>query len=142
MAMISAGQLKMIWALARKNGMDSEDLHARVAEQMHCNSIKSLTMKQAAVLIDALGVNKKTEVRYDNRVTDGQIAAIKRLFSGLGWEGYRQVAWLEKRYGVSRMGWLTHKNARNCIEALKAIQKGGRAERENYKEGGKADGDT
>lgn len=124
--LISPAQLKMLWSLAHKNGMSADDLHERVYKQTRCKSLKALSKIQAAKLIDGLGWKKDT----GSCITAGQRAAVKRLFAEMGWDETRQTAFVSARYGIKKLDKMHHADARKLIEALKAMIRGGRIERQ------------
>lgn len=134
----STQQIRMLWGVARKMGMDDEDLHARCLAVTGKESIRALGTKECARLIDSMtGKDTSREYRRDdrplNRASQGQINVILGLARKLGWlEGgskARLHAFLRKRYSVERLDWLTPDTAVKVTEALKAMVKGGRGER-------------
>lgn len=123
-------QLRMLYGVARKAGMDSDDLHARAWEAHHVESLRDLTSGQCARLIDGI-TGKKTADRPIDRATQGQIGIILGLRAKMGWDDTRLRGWIRSRYGVEHIDWMTAEDARQCIEALKAMLAGGRSERKN-----------
>jgi len=129
---ISAGQLKMIYGLARRASVDNDTLHALVRSLTRKDSIKALTSYEAKRVIDRLQVLAGQEkTSQPNRATGDQIVYIYGLEKKLGWreDPQRLRAWLEKRYKVSHARFLSDTDARKCIEAMKAMLAGGRGER-------------
>lgn len=51
---ISGGQIRMIYGLARRCGMDGDELHGMIAAQTGRESIRELTIYQGVQLIDRL----------------------------------------------------------------------------------------
>lgn len=125
---ISPGQIKALWAAARKAGLDRDMLYARVEAETGQTSIKAMTAAQAARLTDALNGKVK---QSDYRATDAQVGMIMGLARDLGWNSdpARLAGWLRSRWKVERPEWLTSYQARECIEAMKAMSIGGRGER-------------
>ncbi len=134
---MSEGQRKFIFGLARRLDLDNEELHDVVEQKTGKASIKELTSYQAKLVTDhmqmLLGEEPKTP---PDRPTDAQMRKIYALVRELGWldNPKRLRGFLEKRYKVSDVRFLTDKNTNNLIEALKKIIAGGRAEREGYGE--------
>lgn len=127
---ITTAQIKMLYGLARKNGMDSDMLHARVYEVTGSDSIKALSASAAARVIDGLLGKQQS----DTRATNAQVGIILGLADKLGWSKQpdRLRGWLRSRWEVELPGWLNSYQARECIEGMKAMLKGGRSERKNY----------
>lgn len=123
----------MIYALARKAGIDNELLHDNVKRVTGCESIKALNKAQAKAIIDRLQqcTGDKPKAAPMNRATQAQRGMIFALSRELGWDGdsARLGAFLEKRFGVSSVAFLTAKQTGPVIEALKSMRDGGRGER-------------
>lgn len=135
-APVTRDQIRMLYALARESGIDSDVLHARAQAATGKEHLSHLTKTEAARLIDGL-LGKKTMYRRveraATRVTQAQIDVIFGLARRLGWleNGYDRIkGFVKSQYGVEVIDWMTPDQGRKCIEALKAILKGGRAERE------------
>lgn len=122
--MASSGQLRMIRALASRNGLDDDLLHEYIYAQAGVKSLRSLTMAQAISVIDKLnGKGGKTGM-----MTYKQESYIKALAKKLGWvtpeneaDMERLTGFVKERFGVSSMRWLTSVRASKVIEALKAM---------------------
>lgn len=129
-------QIQKIYAMAREIGLSDDGLHDVVYGLTGCESIRRLSRQQAMRVIDRL--NALTGVRKDvpNRASEAQQLYILRLAKEMGWAGdaARLRGFLEKKAGVSDVKFLKIDDARRIIEALKAIQKGGRAERRRANE--------
>lgn len=137
-AAITHEQLKMLFALAREKGMDTDALHARAEAVTGQEHLSKLSKQDAARLIDSI-IGKKTipSARASNRVTQRQVELIFGLAKKLGWldNGYDRIRGFAKaQYGVDVIDWLTPDQGRCCIEALKAILAGKRAERKRRDE--------
>ena len=134
-AMITGDQLRMLYALTRENGMDSDTLHARAKAETGHEHLKELTKIEAARLIDGLLGKKVLYARAERpstRVTQAQIDVIFGLARRLGWldSGYDRIkGFVRAQYQVDVIDWMTPEQGRKCIEALKAMLSGGRAER-------------
>lgn len=137
----------MIWGLARKLGMDDGALHALAAGLTGCESIRALNISQAARVIDRLNALAGKERAIPSRATAKQQGKILALAGALGWsrDPKRLRGFLEKLAGVSDARFLTIKQAGRVIEAMKAMDAGGRGERRREEVGGDerldADGD-
>lgn len=127
---ITAAQIRMLYGLARKNGLDNDMLHARVFEETRLDSIRDMSASAAARMIDSLMGKKQSDVR----ATNAQIGVIQGLEEKLGWKEQpdRLRGWLRSRWQVECPQWLNSYQARECIEGMKAMLKGGRSERKNY----------
>jgi hypothetical protein len=124
---VTPAQLKMIWGLARKLDIDEDTLRTRAQRYSGELSLRALSAQQAAMLIDSLQ-GKREPSPY--RASPGQAAVIRSLAERLGWDDPNRLrGWLLSRYGVERLEWLPHDQAILCIEAMKAMLKGGRGER-------------
>lgn len=130
-AKISSAQIRKIYAMQRQAGVNGDELHDIVYGLTGCESIKCLSMQQAIRVIDRLNALAGVEKGVPNRTTEAQQLYILRLAKEMGWSGdpNRLRGFLEAKAGVSDVRFLTLDSARRIIEALKAIQKGGRAER-------------
>lgn len=128
--MITPAQMRMLWGLARQMDIDADTLHARARAVSGKESLKELTASEAARLTDAL-MGRPKESPY--RAARTQIGMIRGLNEKLGWDDpLRLRGWLKSRWGTEMPEWLTSYQARECIEAMKAMLAGGRAERKKY----------
>lgn len=125
---ISPAQIKMLWGAARKAGLDSDMLYARVLAETGKDSIRAMSAAEAAALTDKL-IGRPSQSIY--RATEAQVGVIRGLERELGWadEPERLMGWLRSRWGVDRPEWLNSYQARACIEGMKAMAVGGRGER-------------
>ena len=132
MVAISTAQMRMMYGLARKAGMDDDMLHTLVKGRTGCDSIKALNIHQGRQIIDRLrelcGEPPKDAA---NRATTAQQGKIFALARELGWgdDPKRLRAFLTVRFKVTDPKWLTASQAGPVIEALKAMRDGGRGER-------------
>lgn len=134
---LTGKQIQKIYAMARVNGLDGDALHDVVYGLTGCESIRRLSKQQAIRVIDRLNALAGAEKDVPNRATEAQQLYILRLAKEMGWTGEpaRLRGFLETKAGVSDVKFLDIDGARRMIEALKAIQKGGRAERRRVNEG-------
>lgn len=133
---ISDGQVRMIYGLARKAGIDNELLHEMVRTQTGgCEHIKHLTSRQGIMIIERLqkatGDIPAEQPVPSNRSTLSQRRLMHTLAAEMGWgeDGVRLRAFLEARFGVSDVAYLTAGKASAVIEAMKAMKLSGRGER-------------
>jgi len=134
----STDQIKMLFGLAKKAGIDNDTLHARVKALTGQEHISHLTKYQCGRVIDNLS-GKKPEPREErplDRASQEQISLILGLAKKLGWlsDGTKKRlnGFLRSRYHVERVDWLEPDVAANVIEALKGMLAGGRKERKGY----------
>lgn len=135
-------QLRCIYALGRKGGLDDEALHGVVYTTAKKEHISELTADQARRVIDRLKqLTGQGPGRGVDRGTKRQVALIFTLAERLGWgdEPRRLRAFLESQYGVSHPSFLDRSRTNSCIAALKAMEAGGRGERKGAG-GGEVDG--
>ena len=145
----SNAQLKHLWGLAKKQGMDSDILHARCEAVTGEAHISRLTVTQCDKLLAAMGggaapVYKRryqTENRPIDRVSQEQVRKIFGICRKLGWltpEGWidkvRLCGFLKSKYGVEVIDWMEPDTAVKATEALKAMLAGGRNDRKAWKE--------
>ena len=128
---ISKGQVACIYTLARKLGMDNDDVHALIDGMTGRSSVKQLTMQQAIAVINQLKDMSGDECDPNDRYrpTDRQRYLMHQLTSELGWTEERLAAFCKAQFGVAVMAWMSRKICSKVIEALKAIKSGGRGER-------------
>jgi phage gp16-like protein len=137
--MITEGQAKLIWVLARQLGMDSDELHEAVSGVTGKDSIKGLSSNEAAKVIDSLvhaggRVKKKRRPPRDlpynvvELLSPKQARFIKYLEKKLGWQNEPdRLSGFIKR-SIKRDVVRTKREAMKIIEGLKAM-----AEREEKK---------
>lgn len=129
----SNAQLRMIFGMAKKLGMDNDELHCLVHGLSGAESLRMLNSSQAARIIDRLNVLAGTKKDISARATQAQQHKILALAREMGWMGdpSRLRRFLEVKAKVSDVRFLSIDSARWIIEAMKAIQAGGRTERRN-----------
>lgn len=132
---MSNGQMRMIYALARQAGMDNDTLHDVAYGITGKESLCALTGTEGARVIERLKAYMGTSGDIPDRATQKQQWLIRRIEAEMGWrdDPSRLRGLVEKVTGVSDMRFLTVKQARKVIEALKAMQHGGRGERRRAK---------
>jgi len=128
---ISSRQLKAIWALSHRVGLDDAELHALVAARTGRVSLRELRRTEAAAVIDELlakGSGRTPTPQKGGFVTRAQQTLLARLAAELEWPPERLPALARRMYGTRVIGDLTVKQASGLIEALKSIiQRRGRA---------------
>lgn len=138
----SAGQIKAIWALGRKLGMDADDLHAIAYRISGLESIRALTGREAGRMIDELkmraGEKTNAPIGGEGRATGAQQRMIAVLIRDLKWldQPGRLRGFLRKYVGVDDVRFLTAQQASRVIDGLKAMRDGGRGERKAEVSGG------
>lgn len=125
---VTYGQIKMIYAAARGRGMDNDLLHEHMEMLVHRTSIKELTRKEAAMLIDSLDGKA---LSGQDHATGRQMQYIYGLMKELGWmteEGKPDLDRLNRFLQSEKAGfrlsdyrWLEKGTASDLIEALKAM---------------------
>lgn len=155
---ITPGQLKAIYALARKAGMTDGDVHALAHNLAGCSSLRQMSGYEAGRMISELkrrlGQTERPRYAADDaeqmpldRLSAAQKRMIYAIAHDLGWigeeddgEGRRLRGWLEKKYGVSTAGFLNARQASACINALAAMRREGRGDRSVEAEDERMDG--
>lgn len=122
------GQIRKIYAAARERGMDNDLLHEHMEMLLHRSSVKELTKREAAMLIDSL--EGKVASGQDH-ATGRQMQYIFGLMKELGWvteEGKPDIDRLNRFLQSEKAGfrlsdhrWLKKGTASDLIEALKAM---------------------
>lgn len=112
-------QRKLLFVLAKQQGMDTELLHSYVETQTGKQSIIEVTTQEAKALLDGLQEKKLT---VKGQITEKQFNYIKGLAGNLGWNEKTLNQFIEKQYGISNVHWLSSKQAAKVIEGLKSIQ--------------------
>ena len=131
----TAKQIQAIFALGKKLGMDTEDLHGIAYRISGVESIRALTSREAGRMIDELrmraGEKPNTPGGGAGRLTDAQRRMIAVLTRDLGWidQPERLRGWLRKFAGVDDVRFLTVQQGIRVIDCLKAMRDGGRGER-------------
>lgn len=128
----SSGQIKMIYGLAKRAGIDNDLLHDIAARLCHCESLTDLSKSDGIRLINYLKrqcgepVAESTE-----RLTPAQFGKINALAKAMEWSAdpKRLRGFCQRMAGVADVRFLSPAQARIIIEALKRMQIEGRAER-------------
>ena len=127
--MITRKQLKMIWTLARQLGMESDMLHEMVFQVTGKDSLKNLSVSEAAGIIEGLiddgakarrkrKPRKKLPANVVELVTSEQIRLIEYLVDQLGWDNPHNLTGFNKRV-IKKERICTNKEASKVIEGLK-----------------------
>lgn len=129
---ITGAQMKMLWGVARREGLDGDMLHERARREFGVESLKALSSAQAARLIDTLQGKPPASIY---RASQAQVGMILGLTQKLGWKDdpRRLSGWLRSRWGVDRPEWMSSYDARTCIDTMKAMLRGGRGERKSFR---------
>ena len=133
----TGAQLRMIYGMAKKIGMDNDELHCMVHGLTGCESLRALDTRQGARVIDRLNALAGVERTPPNRASPAQQRMILGLARDMGWmeDPARLRGFLESRAGVSDVRYLPPAAAGRIIEAMKAMKEGGRAERRRHSGG-------
>ncbi len=126
MSKITQPQMRKIYALARKKGIDNDLLHDMVKNRCRKEHISSLTKKEAAAIIDDLSGYRSVMLptgRPLHMATDKQMYKIQQIERSLGWAGNpaRLRGFCKKYAGVDNPDWMTKQQAWRIIEGLKAL---------------------
>lgn len=126
MKKITQGQMKKIHALAKEIGMDSDLLHEYVFMLTEKESLKDLSLSEAARVIDGME-GRKGYARGD-RVSWRQEHFIFILMRKLGWvtdkgepDIKRLNGFVKKQYGIEDYRWMTRGIASKIIEVFKSL---------------------
>ncbi|MCM1304590.1 MAG: regulatory protein GemA [Lachnospiraceae bacterium] len=117
---ITASQMRKIHVLARDQGLDNDLLHVHIQTLTGRDSLKKLSLGEAARVIDSL------EHGLSDRMTWKQGCLMNQLLEELGWtdaqgkpDHKRLDGFCSKRFGVDSHRWLTRGDASKVIEGLK-----------------------
>jgi hypothetical protein len=130
MSGITSRQLKALWALSHRAGLDDRELHELVAARTGHASVRELLQSEAGALIEELAAKvegKPVAAPRPGAATRAQQAMLDRLAGEMGWSLARLPALARRMYGAQTIRDLTVKQASGLIEALKAM--GGRSGR-------------
>jgi Bacteriophage Mu, GemA protein len=123
---ISKQQIRAIWALCHRLGLDEQSLHGLAQAITGVSSIRQLSSSQATRLIDLLlaktGFKTRDFPRRPGFNTPHQLAYIQGLAAQLGWDEPHTLGLARRMYHVRRLRDLGIRQASGLIEALKAIQ--------------------
>jgi hypothetical protein len=121
---MTSRQLKALWALAHRAGLDDAELHALVAARTGHASVRDLLQSEAGALIEELAAKvegKPVAVPQPGAATRAQRALLVRLTEEMQWPPERLPALARRMYGARAIRELTVKQASGLIEALKAM---------------------
>ena len=123
---ITSSQMKKIHVLAKEVGMDDDLLHEYVYMLTEKDSIKEMSMTDAAKVIDGM-MGKKGYAQGD-RISYRQESFIFALMKKMGWtdekgnpDKKRLNGFIKKQYGIEDYRWLTRGLASKVIEAFKEL---------------------
>lgn len=123
---ITPAQIRKIWILAREKAMDDELLHMYVSQITHKDSLRNLTIAEAAKVIDALeGKPRQEEADHMSERQKNYLVSLAKQFgmtdeSG-GLDMHRLDGFCRSRYNVMHYTWLTRSQASKVIEGLKSM---------------------
>lgn len=130
---INKRQISKIWAAAKEQGIDREDVYALVLQVSGQDSIKGMTQDQANKVIDRIvGTCSRPEYQKQGRITTDQMRKkIYILTVELGWDKNpkRLEGFCKRLFKVEKVEWLDERQCYQLIETLKDMV----ARKEQYK---------
>jgi hypothetical protein len=124
-------QVRAIYGLARKRGLDNEELHALVKDATHKTSIANLNVTEADVVITKLGgeplaarrtvQHRRQKAGVQQVVQQGQLELIAALASQRHWPAQALIDFCKRQCGHHPLR--TTKDANKVIEALKSMNR-------------------
>lgn len=130
---INKRQISKIWATAKEQGIDREDVYALVLQVSGQDSIKGMTQDQANKVIDRIvGTCSRPEYQKQGRITTDQMRKkIYILTVELGWDKNpkRLEGFCKRLFKVEKVEWLDERQCYQLIETLKDMVK----RKEQYK---------
>ena len=130
---INKRQISKIWAAAKAQGIDREDVYALVLQVSGQDSIKGMTQDQANKVIDRIvGTCSRPEYQKQGRITTDQMRKkIYILTVELGWDKNpkRLEGFCKRLFKVEKVEWLDERQCYQLIETLKDMVK----RKEQYK---------
>lgn len=132
---VTSAQLKAIFALSRKLGMDMEDLHGMAYRISGTDSLRTLSGREAGWMIEELKTRCGQPVIRTGggarRATEAQQRKIFRLTCELGWNDQpeRLRGYIRRMCKADDVRFLTPQQASVVIDGLTAMRDGDRAER-------------
>ena len=132
MALITKKQIQVMWVLAKQLGMTDEHLHDLVRERTGKDSIKALTVSEAADIIDSI-VRAGAKVKAKRRprrwlppnvvelATPDQMRFIDYLANQLEWQGTPGRMKGYFRHTIKKDTVRTKQDAIKAIQGLKSI---------------------
>jgi hypothetical protein len=112
-------QHRKIFALAKEQGIDKDTLDIVVWNYAKKESMKDLTINEAVQIINALTPSTQNG---HGTITSKQLSYIKGLGKEVGLDTETKLnKWVENKYGVSAVSWLTKEIAIQAIEGLKIM---------------------
>ena len=132
---VTSPQLKAIFALSRKLGMDMEDLHGMAYRISGTDSLRTLYGREAGRMIEELKMRcGQPAIKVGGgagRATEAQQRKIFRLTCELGWNDQpeRLRGYIRRMCKADDVRFLTPQQASVVIDGLTAMRDGDRAER-------------
>lgn len=120
---INKRQISKIWAAAKEQGIDREDVYALVLQVSGQDGMRNLTGDQANEVIDRIvGSSKQKEYQTSGRQSTQEMRKkIYMLTVELVWHKNpkRLEGFCKKMFKVEKVEWLDRKQCYQLIEALK-----------------------
>ena len=144
---IEPGQIKRIHALVNRIGISDEDYRAKLDEEFGVRTCKKLTRAEAGRFIrnmeavaKGMGIDvgrrpRREWKRRPGMATPAQLRKIEAMWADVSRQrtagGKRKAlgAFLERRFGVSDLAFVTHEMPSKIIHTLEAMKKQKQAER-------------
>ena len=142
---IKPWQIKRIHVLLSRIGVSDEDYRARLDEEFGVRTCKKLSSTQAGKLIRDMesiakgmgidvggrrkGTRRREWARRPGMATPAQLRKIEAMWSGVSRQRTAEArrkalgAFLEKRFGVSDLAFVTHEMPSKIIHTLEAMKK-------------------
>jgi len=125
MTIITAAQMRKIYALSRERGIDNDTLHQHVYGLVKKDSIKKLSKIEAIKVIDSL---EGQLTSTPGMMTEKQWMYINGLLVKLGWvtaggkpDMKRFMEFIKSQFSIESEKWITSSAAGKIIEAFKAM---------------------
>lgn len=122
---MSDGQRRRIFGLRKEKGLDEDTFRAYLFNVTGKSSLKELSIREAITVIDGLEGRPQ---RPEGKITTSQLNYIETLAKKFGWvldsgevDIKKLTTWVENKFNISQVNWLTKKQAQNVIEGLKVM---------------------
>ena len=119
-----------IWGLAKKLGIDKEEVYSLLYRETKKCSMRNCTDNELKKLLSVMEFFHNTNELQTNRANKGQINKIFALAYSLKWDDNKEVdmsvrinKFCKKMVKVDNVKWLTPKQAYIVIEGLKKMVK-------------------
>ena len=137
---IEPGQIKRIHALVNRMGISDEDYRARLDEEFGVRTCKKLSRDQAdrfirnmETIANRMGIDtggrRRKYTRRPGMATPAQLRKIEAMWADVSHQKTAAArrkslgAFLEKRFGVSDLAFVTHEMPSKIIHTLEAMKK-------------------